>query len=71
MANIHKFTLYFVDPNGEWFGGDILEELQNSRILPSVKLGSYESKEFEWDDDLIVNRVRATPQEVEEFYNKL
>lgn len=73
MAAIHKMTLYFVDPDDEWTTGDILEQLHNlgGDCLPNVKLGSKESKNFEWTDDVIVNYTNAAPKEVEDFYNNL
>lgn len=71
MAFIHKATVYFIDP-GEEFGSvkDIIEELRNYDNLPSIKLGvDYGTKEFEWDDSVVVNRLDCTPKQVEEFFN--
>lgn len=70
MAYIHKATVYFIDVNEE-FGSvkEILEEMGCYDNLPNVQLGvDYGTKEFEWDDSVVVNRLYCTPEQAEEFF---
>lgn len=70
MAYIHKATVYFIDVNEE-FGSvkEILEEMGCYDNLPNVQLGvDYGTKEFEWDDSVVVNRLDCTPEQAEEFF---
>ena len=71
MAFIHKATVYFIDVGEEFTSvNGIIEELGNYDNLPNVKLGvDYGTKEFEWDDSVIVNRLDCTPKQAEEFFN--
>lgn len=71
MAFIHKATVYFIDV-GEEFGSvkEILEEMGCYDNLPNVQLGvDYGTKEFEWDDSVVVNRLDCTPKQAEDFFN--
>lgn len=71
MAYIHKATVYFIDVNEE-FGSvkEILEEMGCYDNLPNVQLGvDYGTKEFEWDDSVVVNRLDCTPKQAEDFFN--
>lgn len=71
MAFIHKATVYFIDVDEEFTSvKGIIEELRNYDNLPNVKLGvDYGTKEFEWDDSVVVNRLDCTPKQAEEFFN--
>ena len=71
MAYIHKATVYFIDPTEEFETvKDIAEEMRSYYNLPNVKIGvDYGTKEFEWDDNVVVNRLDCTPKQAEEFFN--
>lgn len=71
MASIHKATVYFIDVDEEFTSvKGIIEELRNYDNLPNVKLGvDYGTKEFEWDDSVVVNRLDCTGKQAEEFFN--
>ena len=71
MAYIHKATVYFIDSNEEFESvKDVAEEMRNYDNLPNMKIGvDYGTKEFEWDDGVIVNRLDCTPKQAEEFFN--
>lgn len=71
MAYIHKATVYFIDVSEEFTSvKGIIEELRNYDNLPNVKLGvDYGTKEFEWNDSVVVNRLDCTPKQAEEFFN--
>lgn len=71
MAYIHKATVYFIDSTEEFESvKDIAEEMRSYYNLPNVKIGvDYGTKEFEWDDSVVVNRLDCTPKQAEEFFN--
>ena len=71
MAFIHKATVYFIDPTEEFETvKDIAEEMRSYYNLPNVKIGvDYGTKEFEWDDNVVVNRLDCTSKQAEEFFN--
>lgn len=71
MASIHKATVYFIDVGEEFTSvKGIIEELRNYDNLPNVKLGvDYGTKEFEWDDNVVINRLDCTGEQAEEFFN--
>lgn len=69
MAFIHKATVYFIDPNEEFETVEgIAEEMGNYDSLLHMKINKAETKSFDWDDSVIVNRVDCTPEQVEEFF---
>lgn len=70
MAFIHKATVYFIDVSEEFTSvKGIIEELRNYDNLPNVKLGvDYGTKEFEWNDEVVVNKLDCTPEQAEEFF---
>lgn len=69
MAYIHKATVYFIDPNEEFDNTKaIAEEMRNYYHLPYMKIGSSETKDFDWDDNVIVNRGDCTGDQAEQFF---
>lgn len=71
MAYIHKMTVYFVDPNEESSAEEIEELIDNEDYLPAAFVASAETKSFEWDDDVVVNKCSATKKDYENFFNNL
>lgn len=70
MAYIHKATVYFIDPNEEFENTKaIAEEMRNYDYLPYMKVGKSETKDFDWDDDVIVNKMTCTGEQAEEFFH--
>lgn len=69
MAYIYKATVYFIDPNEEFETvKDIAEEMRNYDHLPYMKIGQSETKDFDWDDNVIVNRGDCTGDQAEQFF---
>lgn len=69
MAYIHKATVYFIDPTEEFESvKDIVEEMRNYDHLPYMKVGKSETKDFDWDDNIIVNRGDCTGDQAEQFF---
>ena len=69
MAHIHKATVYFIDPNEEFETvKDIAEEMDNCDSLLHMKISEAETKAFDWDDSVIVNRIDCTGDQAEQFF---
>ena len=69
MAYIHKATVYFIDPNEEFDNTKaIAEEMRNYDHLPYMKIGQSETKDFDWDDDVVINRGDCTGEQAEQFF---
>ena len=69
MAYIHKATVYFIDPNEEFETvKDIAEEMDNCDSLLHMKISKAETKAFDWDDGVIVNRIDCTGEQAEQFF---
>ncbi|QFP93402.1 UNVERIFIED_ORG: hypothetical protein Xoosp15_137 [Xanthomonas phage Xoo-sp15] len=67
MAKVYKVTMYIVDANGDYDchdDGDMVNEIEHQvdvRMDVMTRVTSVESsEEFEWDDDLAVNKTNAT-----------
>ena len=70
MAFIHKATVYFIDPNEEFETiKDIAERVGDCVLY--MKVGNAETKAFDWDDNVIVNRVDCTGEQAEEFFQNV
>ena len=69
MAFIHKAIVYFIDPNEEFETvKDIAEEMDNCDSLLHMKISKAETKAFDWDDGVIVNRIDCTGDQAEQFF---
>ena len=72
MAYIHKATVYFIDPDEQFENTEAIdEEMRNYDYLPYMKIGQSETKDFDWDDDVVVNRCDCTGEQAEEFFNSM
>ena len=75
MEKIHKVTLYVVDHGQGYTTEDILDYIDNCINLGcssyTVLATNMESKDVEWDDDIILNDIDATDREIDEFYDGL
>lgn len=69
-SNIHKLGLYIVDANGNY--GDIEEliALIENHTDCHCEVINSKSKEFEWDDDLEINRTNVDLGCYEEYFTK-
>lgn len=67
MAIIHKISFYIADVNDEWSSSDIDCVLSNKFNAEFVKVES--SDEFEWDDDLEINKVDNTKEDFDKYFN--
>ena len=72
MAHIHKATVYFIDTDEEFETvKDIAERMRDYDYLPYMKVGKEETKEFDWDDSVVVNRIDCTGEHAEEFFQNV
>ena len=72
MAYIHKAIVYFIDPNEEFESTKaIAEEMRNYDHLPYMRIGQSETKDFDWDDDVVVNRGDCTGEQAEAFFQNV
>ncbi|MCI3197764.1 hypothetical protein GXP75_19250 [Bacillus sp. HU-1818] len=74
MAKVYKAEFYIADINDEFQGiNDIKEKIEESPTFRSAYVhvaDVKESAEFEWDDDLKINRIAATTEDYEEYFKK-
>lgn len=72
MAYIHKATVYFIDPDEHFEDTKaIAEEMRNYDYLPYMKVRESETKDFDWDDEVVVNRGDCTGEQAEEFFQNV
>lgn len=71
MAKIIKMTVYWVDPNDECSADEIQQIIYNDDWLPIMKVVDTETKSFEWDDDVIVNKCAATAEDYNQFFDDI
>lgn len=68
MAQIFRFSGYFVDPNGDFdcdsVEGEIIRTLKFTQQLHIEK-----SRQFQWDDDLPVNTENCDMAHLEEYFH--
>lgn len=70
MAYIHKATVYFIDPNEEFETIKDIAERVGDCVL-HMKVGNAETKTFDWDDNVIVNRIDCTGDQAEKFFQNV
>ena len=71
MAKIYKVEMYIVDVNDEFNGiQDYIEYVNGGLYNLSLFITKSESKKFEWDDELIVNKRCAMTDDYNEFFRK-
>ena len=72
MAYIHKATVYFIDPDEQFENADAISwEMRSYDSLPHMKVGKSETKDFDWDDEVVVNKVNCTGEQAEEFFQNV
>lgn len=72
MAKIHKITMYVVDTDDSY--GDVDDLIDDMMYRTDALLAAppeAEAKDFDWDDDLIINQSSCTREQCEKFYNAL
>lgn len=73
MAKLFKIQAYIVDPNGEFYTDDRLEDCliyctQNDLNLDHLKIQSVDLGE--WDDDLPINKFNCPEAEFEKYFKE-
>lgn len=70
MAKIHKVTLYVVDIGGDSDIEDAIDYGLNEYDLYSKALNIDSSNDFEWNDELIINKSNCTERDIEKYFDK-
>lgn len=72
MAKLYKVEMYITDFNDEIMDVDdlkgLLYEFEFHNWVGVKVVDIKESKEFEWSDDLKINKVDATVKDFEEYF---
>lgn len=72
MAKVYKVQIYISDYNDEIQDVDNLKtrlEDLGDRMWVGIKIADYkESKEFEWHDDLLINKTYAQVDDYEKYF---
>lgn len=72
MAKIHKVELYLLDVNEDFDSlDDALVYMTNRKYAPDVHVINSESKEFEWDDDVIINGYDCSTEQYNNFFEEI
>lgn len=72
MAKIHKVEMYLLDINEDFETiDDALVYMTTGKYSPLLHLVTSESKEFEWDDDVIINSCKCTNEQYNQFFEQL
>jgi len=72
MAKIHKITMYVVDSDDRYDDvDDLIDDMMYRTDAMLAAPPETETKEFEWDDDLIINDSSCAREQCEQFYNEL
>jgi hypothetical protein len=68
MARIYKATIYHVDVNDEYKDAkDFLIALENNSDLTLQSCDVFQSKDFEWNDGLIINKYGCRFSEYDKY----
>ncbi|AGT13424.1 hypothetical protein TROLL_145 [Bacillus phage Troll] len=77
MPKVHKVTLYVVDLYGDYDNyteEEVAEEIKQHvdlQLDTMSHVGKIESsEEFEWDDELAINKTNATTEDHEAYFKK-
>ncbi len=70
MAKIARVVAYLYDPNGDYDLQNYFENLID-RSEMSMILMDFTEKEFEWNDDVAINKINCTKEETAKFYREL
>ena len=72
MAKIHKVELYLLDINEDFDDvDDIMVYMTYAKSAPSIHVVRSESKEFEWDDDVVINKWRCSTEQYNKFFEEI
>ena len=70
LTKIHRIELFVVELNNTYGADAIVSELQNMEDR-AVRVVKIESKDMEWNDDVLVNQTSATNDMWEDFFDNL
>lgn len=70
MARVHKVTMFITDIEGDSDVEDLIKNgLRRYDLHPKfIEVNS--SDEFEWDDDLLINKVSGTKEDFKKYFTE-
>lgn len=72
MAKIHKVEMYLLDIHEDFETiDDALVYMTAGKSAPSFHIISSESKNFKWEDDVIINYYKCTNEQYNQFFEQL
>lgn len=71
MVILHKIEGYILDFENQFITKKDIQDKLNSFSNFNLRLTNSESKEFEWDDGVVINRLNCTDEQYNNFYNSL
>jgi hypothetical protein len=70
MAKVHKVTMFVTDIEGDSDIEDLVVcGLRMYDLYPEF-INVDSSEEFEWDDDLAINKMDSTKEDYEKYFSK-
>lgn len=72
MAKIYKAEIYITDIHDDFQSiSDIVDYIENHKYAPYIRIIKEQSAEFEWEDDVIINKLSCTNEQYSEFFDSL
>lgn len=74
MARVYKVSFYVADYNDHYGAGEMFKENLEVQLEHMDVLAKHveveESEEFEWEDDLAINKTKATKKDFQEYFKQ-
>lgn len=70
MAKVHKVEFYLTDVNDMYeTGEELMTEIENKLYDGFIGCPTWKtSEEFEWDDELAINKINCTKEDFEKYF---
>jgi len=68
LAKIYKVSAYLIDYNDEYYDKFELSEKLEDLCVGLDCLEIQESENFEWDDELLINKIDAEKEDFEVYF---
>ena len=68
MAKVHKVSMFITDIEGYSDVEDLINQCLRQYDLSPNHIKVESSDEFEWDDDLPINKIYSTKEDYEKYF---